>query len=96
MAEPEIVYHQHVHKDADPLPDSIEIGTPGKDGAIKVYGNVDDAERFALRLETAFSLRQMAVEMARGARAVRKIEVLAPGITVKLENRKGEQEVLQG
>ncbi|MDI6720402.1 MAG: hypothetical protein QMD46_12400 [Methanomicrobiales archaeon] len=92
----EEILHRHVHVNSDPMPDSIEIGTPGKDGAIKVYGNVDDAERFALRLETAFSLRQMAIEMARGARQVRRIEVLAPGITVKIENAKGEQEVLQG
>jgi hypothetical protein len=43
--------------------DSIEIGTPAKGGALKVYGNLDDKEEFEKKLE-------------RGVRLTKKFRVL--------------------
>ena len=37
MQQPNTMIHQHFHTNLNP--DSIEFGTPGKLGAIKVYGN---------------------------------------------------------
>lgn len=33
--------------------DSVEIGTPGKGGAVKVYGDMDDVEGFIHKLSNA-------------------------------------------
>ena len=38
-------------------PDSLEIGTPGKGGAIKVYGNASDKEVFQKKLDNMLELR---------------------------------------
>jgi hypothetical protein len=48
--------------------DSIEIGTPGKGGAIKVYGDFGDPEDFEKRITEAVRLRKAAVEMMEGGR----------------------------
>ncbi len=40
--------------------DSLEIGTPGRGGSIKVYGSFDDTEGFRAKLEVAFDLRRYA------------------------------------
>ncbi len=40
--------------------DSLEIGTPGRGGCVKVYGNFDDPEVFQVKLEVAFELRKLA------------------------------------
>jgi hypothetical protein len=40
--------------------DSIEIGTPGKGGVVKVYGDFNDLEEFRHKLENAKTLRQFA------------------------------------
>ena len=41
-------------------PDSLEIGTPAKGGAIKVYGNFDNPEEFLAKLNNAFMVRRHA------------------------------------
>ncbi len=40
--------------------DSLEIGTPGRGGCVKVYGNFTDPEGFRAKLEAAFELRKIA------------------------------------
>ena len=40
--------------------DSLEIGTPGRGGCVKVYGSFDDPEGFRAKLEVAFELRKVA------------------------------------
>jgi len=40
--------------------DSIEIGTPSKGGAIKVYGDFDDAVAFKKKLDNAKDVREYA------------------------------------
>ncbi len=40
--------------------DSLEIGTAGKGGAVKVYGNFGDIEEFQRRIDNALSLRRYA------------------------------------
>lgn len=53
--------YQHVHRDEGPrYTDSIEIGTPGRGGVIKVFGNLDDPEAFERRIREAFRLREIA------------------------------------
>ncbi|MFA7121515.1 MAG: hypothetical protein WC277_08525 [Bacilli bacterium] len=63
---------------------------------MKVYLNSADPEAAVKKLDAAFALRQYAEDLATGKRQIAKIEILAPGIQVKLENRNGETEVLQG
>jgi len=90
------IRHVHVHRQETVNADSIEIGTPSKGGAVKVYLNSADPEAAVKKLDAAFALRQYAEDLATGKRQIAKIEILAPGIQVKLENRNGETEVLQG
>ncbi len=40
--------------------DSLEIGTPGRGGCVKVYGSFDDPEGFKAKLSVAFELRKLA------------------------------------
>lgn len=44
---------ESVHRHINENPDSIEIGTPAKGGAIKVYGSFDDTEAFKKRIKNA-------------------------------------------
>lgn len=41
-------------------PDSIEIGTPSKGGAIKVYGNFAEPEAFQRKIDNAIIVRSYA------------------------------------
>ena len=41
-------------------PDSIEIGTPSKGGAIKVYGNFDNQEAFKKKIDAAAEVKKYA------------------------------------
>ena len=41
-------------------PDSIEIGTPSKGGAIKVYGNFADKEAFKKKIDVAKEVKEYA------------------------------------
>ena len=43
-----------------PFQDSIEIGTPGKGGAVKVYGDFGNPPQFEERIKEAIRLRKMA------------------------------------
>ncbi len=46
--------------------DSLEIGTPGRGGTVKVYGSFDDPEGFKAKLAVALDLRRFAqIEMAK-------------------------------
>ena len=46
-----------------PFQDSIEIGTPGKGGSIKVYGDFGNAPQFEERIKEAIRLRKMASQL---------------------------------
>jgi len=41
-------------------PDSIEIGTPSKGGAIKVYGDFADVEAFKKKIDAAAEVKKYA------------------------------------
>ena len=46
--------------------DSIEIGTPGKGGAIKVYGDFSQPDEFEKRIQDAVRLRKMTMDLMEG------------------------------
>ncbi|MGV8087442.1 MAG: hypothetical protein ACP5NU_00080 [Methanomicrobiales archaeon] len=46
--------------------DSIEIGTPGKGGAIKIYGDFSQPDEFEKRIQDAVRLRKMTVDLMEG------------------------------
>ena len=46
--------------------DSIEIGTPGKGGAIKVYGDFSQPDEFEKRIQDAVRLRKMTAGLMEG------------------------------
>jgi len=52
--------------EGSPFQDSIEIGTPGKGGAIKVYGDFADPSGFEVRIREAVRLRKTASDMMGG------------------------------
>ena len=41
-------------------PDSIEIGTPAKGGAVKIYGNFADEEAFKKKIDAAKKVKEYA------------------------------------
>lgn len=47
--------------------DSIEIGTPGKGGAIKIYGDFGLPDEFEKRIQDAVRLRKMTVDLIEGS-----------------------------
>ena len=47
--------------------DSIEIGTPGKGGAIKIYGDFGSPEDFQQRITEAVRLRKAAGDLMEGS-----------------------------
>lgn len=89
------IQHVHVHRQETVNADSIEYGTPSKGGVVKVYLNTADPEAAIKKLDAAFALRQYAEDLATGKRQIAKIEILAPGITVRLENKEGKKEVIE-
>lgn len=46
-----------IHKTIAENPDSLELGTPSKGGAIKVYGNFADKEAFKKKIDAAKEVR---------------------------------------
>jgi len=66
MAEEQIITVKKI-LEGSPFQDSIEIGTPGKGGAIKIYGDFADPAGFEARIREAVRLRKMAAEMMEGA-----------------------------
>jgi len=60
---PEITTHVNVR------PDSIEIGTPSKGGALKIYFDAGDPLDSEHRIREAFRLRELAQSLAERAAA---------------------------
>ena len=56
--------HCHYHYSVDP--DSLEIGTPGKGGAVKVYGDFRNPDGFRAKIKAAYALKQYAAELLTG------------------------------
>jgi len=52
--------------EGSPFQDSIEIGTPGKGGAIKIYGDFADPAGFEARIREAVRLRKIAHDLMGG------------------------------
>ena len=65
MAEEQIITVKKI-LEGSPFQDSIEIGTPGKGGAIKVYGDFADPAGFEARIREAIRLRKMAGDLMEG------------------------------
>ena len=53
-----------IHRHLDNQKDSVEIGTPGKGGAVKVYGDFSNPEDFMHRIDNAFMVRSFAQRRA--------------------------------
>ena len=51
---------ESIQKHVTENPDSIEIGTPSKGGAIKIYGNFDDKEAFKKKIDAAKEVKEYA------------------------------------
>ncbi|KKK94457.1 hypothetical protein LCGC14_2682640 [marine sediment metagenome] len=49
---------ESIQKQVTENPDSIEIGTPSKGGAIKVYGDFNKPEDFKKKIENAVEVRK--------------------------------------
>ena len=49
-----------IHKNINENPDSLEIGTPSKGGAIKIYGNFGEPEAFIVKFTNAKKVRDEA------------------------------------
>src|SRR3990167_2315198 len=49
-----------IQRNVNDAPDSLEIGTPAKGGAIKVYGNANDLEGFKKKIDSMIELRKYA------------------------------------
>lgn len=49
-----------IHLNKNDSPDSLEIGTPAKGGAIKVYGNFNDLDDFKAKIDNAVEARKYA------------------------------------
>ena len=56
MEEEKIVINKIVNEASD----SIEIGTPAKGGAIKIYGNFADEEAFKKKIDAAKKVKEYA------------------------------------
>ena len=57
---PVIVEHETVIKNVTVRPDSLELGTPGKSGCIKIYFDASDVADAELRIRNAITLRDLA------------------------------------
>jgi len=52
---------RHIHENKENRPDSIEIGTPSKGGAVKVYFNASEsAEKINALIDAALAARAYA------------------------------------
>jgi hypothetical protein len=54
---------ESIQKVINDNPDSIEIGTPAKGGAIKVYGNFNNLEEFEKKLINAKLIKDKANQL---------------------------------
>ncbi len=57
---PVIVEHETVIKNVAVRPDSLELGTPGKSGCIKIYIDASDVADAEQRIRNAIALRDLA------------------------------------
>ena len=51
---------ESIQKVVNDNPDSIEIGTPAKGGAVKIYGNFSDESAFKAKIDNAKKVREYA------------------------------------
>lgn len=51
---------EQIIKQINENPDSLDIGTAGKGGNIKVYGNFNDPDAFKVKVDNAIELRSYA------------------------------------
>jgi len=51
----------HVHRDENPRPDSIEIGSASKGGVIKIYFNADNLDKARELVDHALVIKSYAV-----------------------------------
>jgi len=65
MPEAQCISVKKILEDS-PFQDSIEIGTPSKGGAIKIYGDFADPPGFEARICEAVRLRKLASDMTGG------------------------------
>ena len=58
--ENENLIKEVIHKIVDECKDSIEISTPSKGGAIKVYGDFTNPDSFKKKIDNAIIIREYA------------------------------------
>ena len=51
---------ESIQKHITENPDSLEIGTPSKGGAVKIYGNFSDEEAFKKKIDAAKEVKKYA------------------------------------
>lgn len=59
MGEEE-TFQRHINQIINENPDSLEIGTPSKGGAIKIYGDFNKPEEFKRKILKAKEVKQYA------------------------------------
>ena len=57
---------RHVHENKENRPDSIEIGTPGKGGVVKLYVDFLDVADTEQRIRNALAMRELANQLYSG------------------------------
>ena len=70
----------HYYHNSEQLHDtlSLEIGTPGKGGVIKIKGDADNPDQFMRRIERAVALRAYAQEFQNGDLPAPKLGDISP------------------
>jgi hypothetical protein len=58
---------ESIQKTINENPDSLELGTPSKGGAIKVYGDYNNLDSFKAKIDNAVILRAYANEKLGGS-----------------------------
>jgi hypothetical protein len=51
---------ESIHKQITENPDSLEIGTPGKLGCVKIYGDFNNLEAFKKKIDAAKEVKKYA------------------------------------
>ena len=49
-----------INKMVNEASDSLEIGTPGKSGCVKIYGSFDKPEEFKAKIDAAKEIKEYA------------------------------------
>ena len=66
MAEDQVITVRKI-LEGPAFQDSIEIGTPGKGGAVKIYGDFGDPAGFESRIREAVRLRKLTGDLLEGS-----------------------------